>query len=77
AIGDNSKDEVGKALAAPNVDHIPFASLEWAYARFIAKMPSFMKDDKKQSWEAFDRMTFDLDVRENALVLDIGATWKK
>ncbi|MFT3698389.1 MAG: hypothetical protein QM831_34920 [Kofleriaceae bacterium] len=76
AVGDGSRDEVVKALAAPNVEHLPFAKLDWDYARFIAKMPSFMKDDNKESWKQFDRLMMAFDVREGALVVDIGATWR-
>ena len=65
-----------KALAAPNVEHVPFAKLDWDYARFLAKMPSFIKDENKESWKQFERSMMAFDVREGAVVLDIGATWR-
>lgn len=76
AVGPNSKEEVVRALSAPNQEHVPFAKLDWDYARFIKAVPSFMKDDTKQSWQQFERLWMALDLREQALVFDIGATWK-
>lgn len=77
AVGDRSKTEVSTALASPNAAHSPLAILTWDIAKFMKQMPSVLKDDNKTNLVQFSTIVMSLDVRDNALVFDIGGDWLK
>ena len=77
AIGEQSKTEVTAALAAPNARHSPLAALSWDIAKFLKQMPTLLKDDNKSNLDQFSTIQMAFDVRENALVFDVAASWLK
>jgi hypothetical protein len=77
AVGDQSKTEVSTALAAPNAAKSPLALLTWDIAKFMKQMPSVMNEENRTNLKEFSTMTMALDVREDALVFDVGGTWLK
>lgn len=76
AVGPNSKVEVSAALAAPNAARSPLVGFSWDIARFVAKLPTMMTAKNQASVNALATMTATLDVRDDALVLDLGGTWR-
>jgi hypothetical protein len=77
AVGDRSKTEVSTALASPNAPHSPLAILTWDIAKFMKQMPSVLKEDNKTNLIQFSTIVMSVDVRDNALVFDIGGDWLK
>jgi hypothetical protein len=76
AIGPQSQTEVQTALAAPNAPHSPLFGFAWDIARFTAKVPSLLTEKNQLTMNALGTMTATLDVHDDALVLDIGGTWR-
>ncbi|MEO8552794.1 MAG: hypothetical protein ABI678_22605 [Kofleriaceae bacterium] len=76
AIGPQSQTEVQTAIAAPNAPHSPLFGFTWDIARFTAKVPSLLTEKNQLTTNAFSTMNATLDVRDDALVLDIGGTWR-
>jgi len=77
AIGPRSKTEVTAALAAPNAPRSPLATFNWDIAKFMRQVPSLMKEDNRNNLASIATMTSTLDVRDDAIAVDIGGTWVK
>lgn len=77
AINGNSKADVAAALAQPNANRSPLAVLTWDLARFATQVPSLWKEEGFRNLDQIATMILTLDVRDGAVVFDVGGTWSK
>ena len=77
AVNGDSKADVARALEQPSASRSPLVVLSLDLARLIKQMPSLWKGEDIASVEGIATMTMTLDVRDGAVVLDVGGTWSR